>query len=174
MRYEDNREDIAGIPRSPRFDRRHIHHAAAACVLAHGDRTALIQRLDRPPGGDAWVLAVARAKIGLARVAAASDLPADRIGVGSRFAFTLGAREAETAVLAPWDEDVAPLGRIALRTRLGIALLGMREGAHVDVPRHDGTVERLAIDKVLYRPGEAAGAGISPANDNRWDREARP
>lgn len=144
-----------------------IDHAAVACALVREDRAALLDCLDRHPVHDPWVLAVARAKVALARVTAAADLPTDRIAIGTRFSFSIGEREPETTVLAPWDEEPAPLGRIALRTRLGIAVLGMREGAHVPVPRRDGTVERLTIHGVLYRPGALSPLAVSPANDNR-------
>jgi hypothetical protein len=151
-----------------------IDHAAVACVLAHEDRVALLDCLDRSPGHDPWVLAVARSKVALARLAAAADLAADRVAIGTRLAISLGARAPETVVLAPWDEQPAPLGRIALRTRLGIAMLGMREGDHIDVPRHDGTIERLTIDGVLYQVGAVPAPAASPANDNRsGDKEVR-
>jgi|GEM_PF-3819983 len=143
-----------------------IDQAAAACVLAFGDHAALLACLDRHPGHDPWVVAVARAKLALARLSAASGLAPDRVAVGTRLAFSLGARLTETAVLAPWSEEPAPLGRIALRTRLGVAMLGMGEGAGVDVPRHDGVVERLTIDGVLYRAGALPAPATLPANDN--------
>ena len=152
-----------------------IDHAAAACVLTFEDRVALLADLDRDPGHDPWVVAVARAKLALARLSAAADLAPDRVAVGTRLAFGLGGRAPETAVLAPWNEEPAPLGRIALRTRLGVAMLGMGEGAFVDVPRHDGTVERLTIEGVLYQAGALPVPAASPANDNRGgDREVRP
>jgi regulator of nucleoside diphosphate kinase len=150
-----------------------IDHLAAASALSLTDRAALLDHLGRAADHDPWVVAVARAKVALARLYAAGDLPADRVAIGSRIAFSLGGRAGETAVLAPWDEAPAPLGRVPLRTRLGIALLGLREGAHVDVPRRDGTLERLSLEAVLYRPGPPATAAGTPANDNRH-REVRP
>lgn len=151
-----------------------IVRAAAACALAHGDRAALLDCLARPCEHDAWVIAVARAKVALARLCAAADLAPDRIAVGTRFAFSIAGREPEVAVLAPWDEEPAPLGRIALRTRLGIAALGMQAGACVDVPRRDGTVDRVVVREVLYRPGDHLTPAGSPANDNRASLEGRP
>jgi hypothetical protein len=151
-----------------------IGPAAATCALVHGDRAALLDCLDRHREHDAWVIAVARAKLGLARPCSAADLTPDRISVGTRFAFDIGGREPEVAVLAPWDEEPAPLGRIALRTRLGIAVLGMRTGTSVDVPRRDGTVDRLTVREVLYRPGDHIAPQGAPANDNRTAWEARP
>ena len=167
--------DIHRAPRGTPAIGSDIHHAAVACALAHEDRAVLLACLDRSPGHDPWVLAVAGAKVALARIFAAADLPADRIAVGTRLAFGIGDRRPEPVVLAPWDEEPAPLGRLALRTRLGIAMLGMREGAHVDVPRHDGTIERLTIHDVLYRTGAQSAPGTSPANDNRGgERKVRP
>lgn len=150
-----------------------IDHHAAACAVTLADRAALVEHLARAADHDPWVVAVARAKVALARVLAPADLPPDRVAVGSRIAFALGGRTGETAVLAPWDEAPAPLGRVPLRTRLGIALLGLREGAHVDVPRRDGTLERLTLEAVLYRDGPPRTAGGAAANDNGW-REVRP
>ncbi len=150
-------------------------HAAAACALAQEDRAALAAWLDLAARHDPWVTAVARAKLALARVFAAADRPDDRVGLGTRFAFGLGDRPVDSAVLAPWDEEAAPLGRIALRTRLGIAAFGMREGAETGVPRHDGTIERLVIHGVLYQSSTRPLPAVSPANDNRGsDREVWP
>lgn len=150
-----------------------VDHAAAACALSHEDRHALIDALARFPDHDPWVLAMARAKVALARVYAAADLPADRVSIGSRIAFGIAERGSETAVLAPWDEAAAPLGRIALRTRLGVALLGTREGSIVTVPRHDGTREPVAVHAILYRPRTGRQDDASAANDNGSDGEAR-
>lgn len=150
-----------------------LDHLAAACALTLADRAALLGHLSRSADHDPWVVALARAKVGLARLHAPADLPPDRVAVGSRFAFTLGGRAGETAVLAPWDEAPAPLGRVPLRTRLGIALLGLREGAHVDVPRLDGTLERLSLEAVLYSGAPTSGSAEAAANDNRG-REVRP
>ncbi len=171
MRLDDFDRARRGIPP----DDPAIAHAAAACALAQEDRGGLATWLDRSARHDPWVLAVARAKLMLARVFAAADRPDDRIGLGTRFAFGLGERPVETAVLAPWDEEPAPLGRIALRTRLGIAAFGMREGAEIGVPRHDGTIERLIIHSVLYQANTRPLPAASPANDNRGsDREVWP
>jgi regulator of nucleoside diphosphate kinase len=148
-----------------------IDQAAAACALVHGDRAALLDCIARHCEHDPWVIAVARAKVALARLSAPADLAPDRIAVGTRFAFSIAEREPEVAVLAPWDEEPAPLGRIALRTRLGMAALGMKVGASVDVPRRDGTVDRLTVREVLYRPGDRPTPEGSPANDNRAGQE---
>jgi transcription elongation GreA/GreB family factor len=151
-----------------------IEPAAAACALVHADRAMLLDGLARHSEHDAWVIAVARAKATLAHLSAAADLAPDRIAVGTRFAFSIGGREPDVAVLAPWDEEPAPLGRIALRTRLGIAALGMKAGASVDVPRHDGTVDRVTVREVLYQPGDHLAPDGAPANDNRAGQEVRP
>jgi regulator of nucleoside diphosphate kinase len=167
-----NRHDVTAAARAsaagPTAD-----HLAAACALSLADRAALVEHLARAADHDPWVVALARAKVALARLHAPADLPHDRVAVGSRVAFALGGRTGETAVLAPWDEAPAPLGRVPLRTRLGIALLGLREGAHVDVPRRDGTLERLSLEAVLYRGGPPSAPAGSAANDNRW-REVQP
>lgn len=166
MRLYDFRPPSGGDPAG----RISIEHAAAACALTQEGRRALLAHLGACPDHDPWVRAVAGAKAALARVFAGPDLPADRVVLGSRVRLGMDGRGAETVTLAPWDEEIAPLGRIALRTRLGIALLGMREGTHVDVPRHDGTFERVAVQAVLYRPG---GPGTHAVNDNSSRRETR-
>ena len=124
---------------------------AAACTLTAKDHSLLSGLIERYPDQDPFVRTVARAKLLHARVVLTEDVEPDVVTLHARVAYRLDGRVTETAVLGAWDEPAVPAGRLALRTRRGITLLGMKAGDRAEVLRLDRRYERLEVEEVLYQ-----------------------
>lgn len=136
---------------------------AAACMLTTKDHAILSGCLLRHPEHDRFVVAAARQKLAHGRVVLTEDVDADVVTIGARVYYDVDGAAAAECVLGYWDEEPAPDGRLALRTRRGVCLLGMRAGAAADIVRHDGGIERLRVLEVLYQPERARrAAGAAP------------
>jgi len=144
---------------------RPVRGHGAAWMLTTKDHAVLSGCLLRHPDHDRLVVAAARQKLARCRVVLTEDVDADVVTIGSRIYYDVDGAAAGECVLGYWDEGPAPDGRLALRTRRGVCLLGMRAGSAADIARHDGTIERLRVLEVLYQPERtrrAAGAVPPP------------
>lgn len=137
------------------FGPRPVPGHAADCMLTTRDHAILSGCLLRHPDHDRFVVAAARQKLAQGRVVLTEDVDADVVTIGARVYYGIDGAAAAECVLGYWDEEPAPDGRLALRTRRGVCLLGMRAGAAADIVRHDGGIERLRVLEVLYQPERA-------------------
>lgn len=93
----------------------------------------------------------------LSRVVPPQDIPRDIVTMNSKVVFEdLESREQREAVIAyPQDADPQS-GKISVLSPVGIALLGLAEGAETELPLPHGRLARIRIREVSYQP-EAHG-----------------
>ena len=93
----------------------------------------------------------------LGRVVPPQDIPRDIVTMNSKVVFEdLESHEQREAVIAyPRDADPQS-GKISVLSPVGIALLGLAEGAETELPLPHGRTARIRIREVSYQP-EAHG-----------------
>ncbi|MDF2233189.1 nucleoside diphosphate kinase regulator [Albimonas sp. CAU 1670] len=127
------------------IDARHIPHLDA---LAHGAAARDPELADQ-----------LHAEIDRARVVAAARMPADVVGIGNRVRYrdeTTG-REQTVSLVWPEESDITA-GRVSVMTPIGVALLGLKQGARFDWRRRDGERRTLCVIEVLpAHAGESVG-----------------
>jgi regulator of nucleoside diphosphate kinase len=81
------------------------------------------------------------------------DLPANAVTMRSRVLFRPDdGRDIESRTLV-YPHDYDPSGSVlSILSPIGVALLGLREGASMAYPALDGAVRRVAVEKVAWRP----------------------
>ena len=100
-----------------------------------------------------------RTEIDRARVVAGARMPADVVGIGNRVRYrdeTTG-REQTVSLVWPEASDITS-GRVSVVTPIGVALLGLKQGARFDWRRRDGELRTLCVLEVLPA-SETEGAG---------------
>jgi regulator of nucleoside diphosphate kinase len=100
----------------------------------------------------------------------AAKVPADVVTIGNRATFrdeTTG-KERSVTLSFPEDADIS-VGRISVMTPIGVALLGLREGARFDWETTTGETRQLTVISVTPETtgdsgatGNAAGTGNGP------------
>lgn len=93
----------------------------------------------------------------LGRVVPPQEIPQDIVTMNSKVVFEdLESREQREAVVVyPQDADPQS-GKISVLSPVGIALLGLGEGAETELPLPHGRTARIRIREVSYQP-EAHG-----------------
>jgi regulator of nucleoside diphosphate kinase len=96
-------------------------------------------------------------EIDRARVVSSTDIPADVVTIGSdvRFRDRRSATVRSVRLVHPSEESVAR-GRLSILTPVGVALLGLSAGQHMEWETRDGRTLGLRLLEVTYQP-EAAG-----------------
>jgi regulator of nucleoside diphosphate kinase len=97
-----------------------------------------------------------------ATVVPAPDMPPNVVNIGSQVTFRdveTGQEQAVILVLPPYA-DIAE-GRVSVVTPIGVALIGLAEGASIDWQTRSGETRRLTVTRV-----EAAGT-FDIAEDRR-------
>ena len=96
-------------------------------------------------------------EIGRAHIVAAARMPANVIGIGSSVTYRDGAtgQERTVTLVYPEDADIA-LQRVSVMTPIGVALLGLSEGASFYWDTRDNQRRMLTVIKV-GQPGAAEG-----------------
>lgn len=81
------------------------------------------------------------------------DLPANAVTMRSRVLFRPDVgRDIESRTLV-YPHDYDPSGAVlSILSPVGVALLGLREGASMVYPALDGGIRRVAVEKVAWRP----------------------
>lgn len=94
-------------------------------------------------------------EIGRARIVAAARMPANAIGIGSSVTYRDDAtgQERTVTLVYPEDADIA-LQRVSVMTPIGVALLGLSEGASFYWDTRDNQRRMLTVIKV-GQPGAA-------------------
>lgn len=96
-------------------------------------------------------------ELGRARLVAPEKLPADVVTLGNRVTYRDDASGREQAVTLVWpDEADIDAGRISVLTPIGVALLGLPQGARFDWETRSGEVKELTV--LAVTPAEGAGA----------------
>lgn len=111
--------------------------------------------LERHKDRDPIVVAIARAKLSNARVVFTQDVPADVVTLNSRVRYRLDGGPAQMRQPVLWGQPLVQGLTIPITAPLGMALLGLRPGQTLPLPRRDGSFEILAITEIAYQP-EAA------------------
>jgi regulator of nucleoside diphosphate kinase len=93
----------------------------------------------------------------LGRVVPPQDIPRNVVTMNSKIVFEeLQTREKRTVTVV-YPEDADPIaGKISVLSPVGIALLGLAEGAETELPLPHGRSARIGIREVSYQP-EANG-----------------
>lgn len=102
-------------------------------------------------------------RLARATVQDSSKMPATLVSIGAQVTYRDEASGQDRTVRLVWPEeaDIAA-GRISVFTPVGVALLGLAEGASTELPDRSGKARRLSILKV-EPAGVAAGAGDARA-----------
>ncbi len=127
------------------IDARHLPHLEA---LAHGAESRDPDLAEQLHG-----------EIDRARVVAGDRMPPDVVGIGARVRYrdeTTG-REQTVSLVWPERSDISA-GRISVVTPIGVALLGLKQGARFEWRRRDGERRTLHVLEVLPA-SETEGAG---------------
>jgi regulator of nucleoside diphosphate kinase len=88
-----------------------------------------------------------------ARIVESADMPGDVITIGNAATYrdeTTG-REQTVILVLPGEADIA-LGRVSLLTPIGVALLGLAEGASFSWDTRQGETRRLTVTRVAPAP----------------------
>lgn len=93
----------------------------------------------------------------LGRVVAPNEIPRNIVTMNSQVVFEDLESGEQRAITIVYPEDAAPLGgKISVLSPVGIALLGLSEGAETELPLPHGRTARIRIREVAYQP-EAHG-----------------
>ena len=121
------------------------------------ERLARVCRMSCP----ATVAAFLEAELERAVVCGDEDLPRDAVTMRARVLFRSAAgRDVESRVLV-YPEDYDPSGAaLSILTPLGVALLGLREGAAMRYATLQGAPREVRVEKVAWRP-DGGGRGAA-------------
>lgn len=102
---------------------------------------------------DEAIAAFLAAELDRAIVCPDAELPRDAVTMRSRVLFRTAAdRDVESRVLV-YPEDYDPSGAaLSILTPLGVALLGLREGAAMRYTALQGAPRQVVVEKVAWRP----------------------
>lgn len=96
-------------------------------------------------------------ELGRAKLVAPDKLPADVVTLGNRVIYRDDASGREQAVTLVWpDEADIDAGRVSVLTPIGVALLGLPQGAQFEWATRSGEVKELTVLSVV--PAQDAGA----------------
>lgn len=124
------------------------------CVLTTKDHAIVEVMLQRCLGREDPLARLLSDKLSHATVMFREDIPPSVVTLNSRVRFRIDANPAETRILVHDDLGGAVGMTLPLRSRRGLALLGMMEGESTTVEAAGGA-ETLSVVEVLYQP-EAA------------------
>lgn len=95
-----------------------------------------------------------------ARVAESAKMPPNVVTIGNTVTYRDEAtgREQTVALVFPGEADIA-VGRVSVLTPIGVALLGLREGASISWDTRQGETRRLTVTRVA----PAVVSGPTPA-----------
>lgn len=120
-------------------------------LITAKDYRALEQLLVSDQPLDEWVARAVRQKLRQSQVMFGSDIPANVITIGTRFLFEVADLAPEQRVLVRDCDDYPQGTALGLATARGVALLGLAEGAEVNVQLAD-RAERIGVHSVLFQP----------------------
>ncbi len=103
------------------------------------------------------------AELARAQRVPASKLPGDVVTIGNSATFrdeTTG-KERTVTLVFPEDADISA-GRISVMTPIGVALLGLRAGAHFDWETTTGETRQLTVVTVSPAPVPEMGTAATP------------
>ncbi|WEX07951.1 nucleoside-diphosphate kinase [Chelativorans sp. AA-79] len=125
------------------------------CILTTRDFDLLQHLLEQHEEQDGAMMRLLRQKLAAARVVASEDLPEDIATLNSRISFQVGCGLPETRILSR-DRMAGAVGiLLPVTTMRGLALLGLREGEAVLLPRSAVLVEILRLTAIHYQPERA-------------------
>lgn len=122
--------------------------------------------LERHTDRDPVVVAIARAKLSNARVVFTQDVPADVATLNSRVRYRLDGGPVQMRQPVHWGQPPVQGLTIPISAPLGMALLGLRPGQTLPLPRRDGSFEILAVTEITYQP--EAARHLAHASGGGW------
>lgn len=133
--------------------------------LTAKDHLLIEAYLERHKDRDPVVVAMAQAKLASARVVFTQDVPADVATLNSRVRYRLDGGPVRTCQPVHWGQPLVPGLTIPINTPLGMALLGLRPGQTLLLPRRDGSFETLMITEIAYQPEAARNQAQASVGD---------
>ena len=88
-----------------------------------------------------------------ATVVSPQDVPANVVSMNARVLITIGesAEPSEVVLVYPHDFK-GEKNQVNVVAPIGAAILGLREGQHIQWPQPDGHLMQVKIEKVLFQP----------------------
>lgn len=121
---------------------------------------ALLEGMSQQLGPRRDVLgAMLARKLEIAQVVPASGIDPDVATLNSRVRFRIGLGPPDERTLVRGASPDAHGATLPVGVPRGLAMLGMRAGQTVAVPKLDGRVERLTLEAVLCQPGRPPAPG---------------
>ncbi|MGB4826291.1 MAG: nucleoside diphosphate kinase regulator [Paracoccaceae bacterium] len=98
-------------------------------------------------------------ELGRARIVAAAKMPATVVAIGSSVTYRdeSTGQERSVTLVYPENADIT-LGRVSVMTPIGVALLGLAEGAAFHWDTRDNQRRMLTVIRVAAEPGSEAAA----------------
>lgn len=98
-------------------------------------------------------------ELGRARIVPARKLPANVVTIGRAVTYRdeLSGEEKTVTPVYPEEADISR-GRISVLTPIGVALIGLAEGATLPWQTRSGETRNLTVVKVAGSPADGAGA----------------
>ncbi len=127
--------------------------------LTPKDYAILEHMLEDFVGKNERLVSAIRRKLNTATVVFAQDLPADVVTIGSRVSFQISGNPVDERVLVSALRYKANGLNLSLGSLEGVELLGLREGARVEVDL-EGQIESLNVLKLVFQPEASGGARI--------------
>lgn len=120
-------------------------------VLTSRDFAILEAMLDDTDGRDDMLVLAIRSKLSAANIVLSEDLPPNVVSVGTRLRFSIDSHPFSERTLTMPDRYLPDGTSQSLATARGIAMLGLGEGASVEVP-YPGRTETLTVLSILFQP----------------------
>jgi regulator of nucleoside diphosphate kinase len=128
------------------------------CILTAKDLSILEVMLDRCAGPDISMRSLLLRKIRSAAVVFMDEAPTDAATLNSRVRYRVDGLPPETRILSHAPEFSVVGMTLPVASRRGLALLGLRNGQSIVIPKSGGGQEAVQLEEVLFQPEAAVRA----------------
>lgn len=134
------------------------------CHLTAKDLNALEVMLERRGADNGPLSRLLRRKLSAAAFVYPDDIDPQTITINSRIEFQVDGGSPQTRILVYGGEDAFPGMALPITTMHGLALLGLTAPDTIHCERPDGSMEELALSRVLYQPESARRCRVSTSS----------